>query len=296
MRLSIYTRTLTICLVLGALTPTVAHAWGFEAHRFIVEQAIERMPVEMRAFFEAHRATVVERSIDPDTWREAGFGALESPHHFFHADWKGYGPTPVTGILRDRGAAVARWGAAQVDRNGTLPWRTEEMHQRLRDAFAAYDRRGAFGRFDILFFSAWLAHYASDAYVPFHAVEDYDARGTSQEGIHARFESMLFERYRGRIVVVRAPQVPIHDPKEVVFLAVLEGARLVPGVLAADRQARGRRRAYDDRYWDAFFDSSGAVLERRLNASVATVAAMIVGAWEEAGRPRLPVGSVGARR
>jgi hypothetical protein len=127
-------------------------------------------------------------------------------------------------------------------------------------------------------------------------VEDYDARGTSQEGIHARFESMLFERYRGRIVVVRAPQVPIHDPKEVVFLAVLEGARLVPGVLAADRQARGRRRAYDDRYWDAFFDSSGAVLERRLNASVATVAAMIVGAWEEAGRPRLPVGSVGARR
>jgi hypothetical protein len=278
------------------LTPARVFAWGFEAHQFIVERAIARLPQEIRPFFEAYRSTFIERSIDPDTWREAGFSGLESAHHFFHADWKGYGADPRLGILRDHDAAVARWGTRQVDRNGTLPWRTEEMYGRLKEAFAAYADRGAFGRFDVLFFSAWLAHYASDAYVPFHAVEDYDGQSTGQAGIHARFESLLFERYRASLTVSPPPLAPVHDPGGAVFDAVIDGARLVPTVLAADRQARDRREDYDQAYWDAFYKASGPLLEQRLADSVALVAAMITGAWEEAGRPDLPLRTAAPRR
>lgn len=289
--------TLTLSVTLVALVaPRPAEAWGFEAHQFIVERAIARLPAPMRAFFEAHRAAIVERSIDPDTWREAGFGAIESPAHFFHADWQGFGSTPATGILRERDASVTRWGRVQVNRNGTLPWRTEEMYGKLRDAFEAYERRGPFGRFDIVFFSAWLAHYGSDAYVPFHAVEDYDGERSGQEGIHARFESILFERYQGRLRVPGASRAPIRDPRDVVFTAVLDGVGLVPAVLAADRAAAGPDRRYDDRYWDGFFAAVGGVLERRLDESVSTVAAMITGAWEAAGRPALPSGTPRAGR
>jgi hypothetical protein len=277
-------------LVMAALAvPGRADAWGYDAHTFIAGRAIALLPAELRPFFEAHRASFVERSIDPDTWRTAGFDAAESPRHFFHVDWEAYGPDPSAGMLRDHDAAVARWGRAAVEENGTLPWRAEEMHGRLRSAFESYARRGSFGRYDIVFFAAWLAHYVSDAHVPFHAVVNYDGQLTGQRGIHARFEAMLFERTRARLDVDAVPREPEPRPRDAVFEALLEGGPLAATVLAADARAREADRGYGDAYYDAFFAGSRGVLEQRLEQSIAAVAAMIAGAWEAAGRPPVPV-------
>jgi hypothetical protein len=68
-----------------------------------------------------------------------------------------------------------------------------------------------------------------------------------------------------------------------VFDALIEGTRLVPAILRADAAA-ARGGAYDDAYYDAFFREVRPVLERRLNESIAAVAAAITGAWEAAGR------------
>ena len=57
----------------------------------------------------------------------------------------------------------------------------------------------------------------------------------------------------------------------------------------SDLDAIGTRDVYDDAYYAAFFKANRAVLERRLNESIAAVAAMITGAWEAAGRPALPL-------
>jgi hypothetical protein len=46
---------------------------------------------------------------------------------------------------------------------------------------------------------------------------------------------------------------------------------------------------YDDAYYAAFYTANRTVLERRLNESIAAVAAMIAGAWEAAGKPPLPL-------
>ena len=67
-----------------------------------------------------------------------------------------------------------------------------------------------------------------------------------------------------------------------------EGTQLVPAILLHDRNAIGSRDLYNDEYYTAFFKAVGAVLERRLNESIAAVAAMIAGAWEIAGRPAVP--------
>jgi hypothetical protein len=56
-------------------------------------------------------------------------------------------------------------------------------------------------------------------------------------------------------------------------------------VLQSDRDAIGDRDVYDDAYYRAFFAANKAVMERRLNDSIAAVAGMITGAWEAAGRP-----------
>ena len=176
-----------------------------------------------------------------------------------------------------------------MDENGSVPWRTEEMYGNLRRAFESYNRRGTFGRYDILGFAAWLTHYVSDAHVPFHAVLNYDGQLSNQHGIHARFESYLFERYRDQLTIAPKPIAPIANPRDFIFETVLVGTRLVPPILASDLQAIGSREVYDDAYYAAFFKANRSVLERRLNESIAATAAMIAGAWEAAGRPRLPI-------
>jgi hypothetical protein len=280
-----------LCLLLAVVVlvvmPSPAHAWGFEAHQFIMDRAIALLPAELRPLFERHRAMVVERSIDPDTWRAAGFEG-ESKHHFLDLDWEGYGPYPFAELPRDYTAAVARFGIARIEENGTIPWRTEEFYGNLRRAFDGYARRGPFGRFDILFFSASLAHYVSDAHVPFHAVINYDGQLTGQQGIHARFESSLFERYRDRLTIAPVPREPIRTPRDFIFDRIVEGTQLVPPILEADRAAIGAGEEYAAEYYDRFFASNRPVLERRLSESIAAVAAMIAGAWEAAGRPAVP--------
>jgi hypothetical protein len=282
------TRLLLVVLIAGLALPGRADAWGFDAHHLIMERAIALLPAELRPLFEKHRAKVVERIIDPDTWRAAGFGD-EDPNHFLDLDWEGYGKDPFLELPRDYTAAVAKFGRARIQQNGTVPWRAEEMFGNLQRAFQDYSRRGAFGQIDIIHFSAWLSHYVSDAIQPFHGVINYDGQLTKQNGIHGRFESTLVERYKSQLVVSPTSLPPIRNPREFIFDRLLEDTRLTPGILKADLDAIGDRDVYDDRYFDAFFRATRPVLEQRLSESVAAVAAAITGAWEAAGRPPVPV-------
>jgi hypothetical protein len=283
------TRAVAIALALCLACAGRADAWGFEAHKFIMERAIALLPAELRPLFEKHRATLIERSIDPDTWRTAGFAHEEDSNHFLDLDWQGFGPYPFDGLPRDYTTAIAKFGRNRLRETGTLPWAVEERYGALKRAFEDYARRGAFGQNDIIFFSAWLTHYVSDAHVPFHAVINHDGQLTGQTGLHARFESATFERYRERLTIAPKPMAPIRDPRDFAFTTLLASNRLVPPILKADLDAIGSRDVYDDAYYDAFFASSRAVLERRLSEAIAATAAIITGAWEAAGRPALPV-------
>ena len=71
----------TAVLAAIVFVPSTAQAWGFEAHKFIVSSAIDILPEPLKPFFEANKAFIVERSIDPDLWRNAGF-TEEPPNRF----------------------------------------------------------------------------------------------------------------------------------------------------------------------------------------------------------------------
>ena len=276
-----------VALVTAVSVPTAA--WGFETHQFIADKAIALLPPELRPFFEANRAAFVERAIDPDTWQNAGYRGAEAPHHQLDIDWEGYGPYPFLGLPRDYTAAVAKFGLRRIEENGTLPWRTDEMYGNLRRAFNGYVGQGAFGRFAIVQNAAWLTHYVSDGYEPLHAVVNYDGQAGNQRGIHVRFEAILFERYRDTWTIAPKPLPPVTNPRDFMFDAILSGSRLAPAIDKADAEAIGTREVYDDRYYEAFRKGAGRIMEQRLNESIAAVAAMITGAWEAAGRPRVPV-------
>ena len=269
----------TACMV---LTPLPAAAWGFEAHKFIMGRAISLLPPQIRPFFEAARVPVVEHAIDPDLWRTAGWDE-ESSRHFLDMD--AYGPHPFTDLPRDMEDAIKKHGAEFVTKNGTLPWRTVEIHDKLVEAFR---QKQPYARENIKFFSSVIGHYVSDAHVPFHAALNYDGQLTQQVGIHARFESELFERYRTWMRISPRPVFRIRNPRDFMFETLTKSFVLVQPLLDADRAATAGRQHYDDGYYAMFFGKGRPLLERRLSESITAVASMITAAWVEAGRPALP--------
>src|ERR1043165_1717528 len=119
-------------LALSAIPTARVGAWGFNGHKFITERAIALLPGEIRPFFQKYRTTIVEHSIDPDTYRTMGW-TEEPPRHFLDMD--SYGPFPFTSLPHDYKEAVAARGADFVIKNGLVPWRTQEVYDMLRDAF-----------------------------------------------------------------------------------------------------------------------------------------------------------------
>ena len=271
----------------GALVLSAAErpaAWGFDAHRFVAERAIELLPAPIKPFFERNRSMIVEHAIDPDLWRTAGWTA-EPPNHFVDLD--AYGPPPFDALPHDKDEAIKKFGRDMVEKNGLLPWRLEEMYAKLVKAFADAKAERPFARENIKFLSAVIAHYVSDAHVPFHAVLNYDGQLTNQHGIHSRFESELFERYRKQLKVRPVPGQITKTPREFAFDTLTVSAGLVDPILAADLEAIGSGDVYDSKYYDRFFSKTRPTLERRLTDSIAMTAAVITKAWEEGGRPDL---------
>lgn len=279
-------RHLLFVLIAVVLLPAPAGAWGFEAHQFIMSRAIDMLPAPMRPFFEANRVFLVEHVLDPDLWRTAGF-TDEPPRHFLDMD--AYGAYPFSALPREYDAALEKYGVDTLSRNGLLPWRTAEMAGKLRRAFEDQQKQGAYALNDIKFFSSIIGHYVADAHPPLHAVVNYDGQLTAQYGLHYRWEGDLFVRYEKQLSIQPPPLKTVAMPRDFIFDTLLEGSRLATAVLDADREAIGTATLYDDRYFDAFFAKMKPVVERRLNESISSVASVIATAWEQAGKPALPL-------
>lgn len=282
-------RRAAACLLVLLCASASTGAWGFDAHRFIAGHAIDLLPAELKPLFEKRRAFIIERSIDPDLWRNVGW-TEEPPNHFLDMDHAAFGSYPFDGLPRDEAEAVQRFGREFVNQQGRLPWRVQEFYGKLQRAFESLKRQPMppFALDDIALFSAVLAHYVADGHVPLHAVVNYDGQLTSQQGLHARWEGDLFERYRARLQVSATPRAPVLVPRDFMFDTLLASNRLAAGVLDADRHAAEGRALYDDAYFDQFRDAQWPILERRVNESIAAVAAVITGAWQQAGRPPVP--------
>ncbi len=280
--------TTVVCIVLLWL-PATGRAWGFDAHKLIADRMIELLPPELKPLFEKRRAFIIERSIDPDLWRNVGW-ETEPPNHFLDMDYKGFGPYPFDGLPRDYAAAVQKFGKAVIHTQGLLPWRTAEFYGNLQREFESVKRQPAPGYAvdNILLHAAILAHYVSDGHVPLHAVVNYNGQVTGQEGLHSRWESELFERNRSRLKIAPAAAKAITNPREFMFDTLLASNRAAANVLESDLSAAAGREFYDDAYFDAFAKGTLPTLERRLNDSITAVASMIVGAWEHAGKPAIP--------
>ena len=283
-------RVAAVLLALMFTIPAAVSGWGFEGHKFIADRMIELLPAELKPLFEKRRTFIIEHTIDPDLWRTVGW-LDEPPNHFLDLDIEEFGPYPFDKLPREYDRAVQKFGKALFSQHGMLPWRAQEFYGMLQREFESLKRKPAPGYAldNIVLYSAILAHYVADAHVPLHAAENHNGQLTGQEGLHSRWETELFDRTRARLKVAPAAPKGVTDPRTFIFDALLASNLASKNVLESDQKAAAGREFYDDAYFEAFASGTQPILERRLNEAITGVASMIIGAWEQAGKPALPV-------
>src|SRR3984893_5783300 len=148
---------LAVMLSLG-LVPTGVSAWGGNGQKVVVNQAIDTLPAELRAYFESNRSFVVQHVTDPLD------AEMKSPalrhNHFIRLDK--YGRFPFDALPRGYKAAVNKFGKSKIESTGLLPWEIGVYSQKLTEAMKL-------GHWDeVKLNAAILAFYVAEAHDPFN--------------------------------------------------------------------------------------------------------------------------------
>jgi hypothetical protein len=267
-----------VCLTLPAAFPPHALAWGSNAHKLVVNKAIDTMPPEIRSFFEANRSALVQHVTDPLD-AEAKTPA-ERHNHFLYLDK--YGRFPFTALPRNYKAAVSRYGKSKLESTGLLPWQIGVYSQRLTEALKL-------GRWDdARLDAAVLASYVAEAHDPFNTTENFDGHLSSQTGINERFGATLVDRFSSFFPMRPSDAAFVSDPTDHAFDSCLSAHAWLEIILLADRNARLVGKSYDDEYFDRLYNQAAATLIRQLSDAATDVGSYWLTAWINAGRPQLP--------
>lgn len=261
-----------------AVFPSSAVAWGRNAHRLIINKAVDTLPADTRPFFEANRGFLMQHVTDPldalaknPSDRRNNFIALDK-----------YGRFPFAALPRSYKSAVTKFGKLKLEANGLLPWQIGVYSEKLTEAFKGGKWEEA--KLD----AAILAHYVAQAHDPFGTTDNIDGHLSGQAGINDRFGSSLIDRYSSFFPMRPNDASFISDPTDHAFDACLSAHRWLESVLLADRNALRGENSYTDEYYDRFYNEAGAILIRQLSDAATDIGSFWVTAWTNAGRPALP--------
>jgi hypothetical protein len=273
---SIARRLAVLALWLFAAQPLAA--WGPTAHDIVNTWAIQTLPPEMRAFFEANRQFIVEHANDPDAWMAKD--RYERMRHYIYLDK--YGIFPFLALPHSFRRAVEQYGSGRVNRDGLLPWQVGEHSLRLTEAFKSHNWE------QVKVEAAVLAHYVADAEDPLHVTRNFNGQLTSQTGLADRFEIRLLDRYSKFFILHPEDAVKIDDPTEYAFQTCLVAYTWLDSTLLADQRAREGLPDYTDEYFDRFYSQVGAAVMKGINQAAHDAGSYWYTAWINAGKPALP--------
>lgn len=269
---------LWIAATLSLALPHPVRAWGANGQKLVVNQAIETLPPDIRGYFEANRAFLVHHVTDP--LEAEAKNPSERHNHFIRLDK--YGRFPFEALPRSYKAAVTKYGKSRLESTGLLPWEIGFYSQKLTEAMKL-------GHWDeVKLHAAILASYVADAHDPFNTTDNFDGHLSNQTGINERFGSTLIDRFSSFFPMRPNDASFISDPTDHAFEACLSAHSWLENVLLTDRNARLEGKAYNDEYFDRFYNLSAAILIRQLSDAATDVGSYWLTAWINAGRPTLP--------
>jgi hypothetical protein len=261
-----------------ALTRSRIFAWGANAQKIVVNKAVDTLPLDIRPFFDANRAFLVQHVTDPLDAESKN--PSEKHDHFLYLDK--YGRFPFTALPRTYKAAVGKYGKSKLEATGLLPWQIGVYNAKLTEALKL-------GKWDeAKLDAAILAGYVSEAHDPFNTTDNFDGHLTLQTGINERFGVTLIDRFSSFFPMRPNDASFISDPTDHAFESCLSAHSSLETILLADRNARMAGKSYDDEYFDRFYNLTAATLIRQLSDAATDIGSYWLTAWINAGRPQLP--------
>ena len=265
-------------LVLWLIATAPAYAWGPTAHRLTNRWAVDTLPPEIRAFFQANREFLIEHANDPDAAMKKD--KHERELHYIYLDK--YGIFPYLKLPHSFDQAVERYGSGRIHRDGMLPWQVGKISLRLTEAFKTQNWE------EVKLDAALLGHYVADAHDPLHTTQNYDGQLTDQVGLADRFEIRLVDKFSSFFMFARRDASKITDPTEYAFDMVLESNTWADHIILADREALIGLPDYNEDYYDRFYSQVGSIVVRELSGAANDTGSYWYTAWLNAGRPELP--------
>lgn len=287
-------------LVVLSLSSTLLQAWGYWGHQHINRAAVFALPEEMRRFFYNHIDFMTEESVIPDVRKYAISDKAEPYRHYM--DLESFETIPQDSFPKTLKDATAKYDPVFLDKNGVLPWYIIDMTEKLTNAFKG--RKKA----EILFLSADLGHYVSDAHMPLHTALNHDGQLTDQRGIHSFWEAQIPELFGDSYNFYTGDAVFIPDVSKEVWRIINNSNALADTLLLVEKKAKeafGADKVYvkdekgaviKNKYgqwvrskeWAAAYHSAlNGMVEKQLRLSIAGTANFIYTAWVNAGKPDL---------
>jgi len=263
---------------LALLFPLHVVAWGDNAQRLIINHAVDTLPYDLRAFFEANRSFLVQHVNDPLNLIDQH----PNERNNFFIELDKYGKFPFDKLPRDYKAAVALYGKSKIDSTGLLPWQIGVYSQKLTEDLKTGKWEAA--KMD----AAFLAHFVAEAHDPFNTTENYDGHTSGQNGVNQRFNAALIDRFGSFFPVSPHDASFISDPTDHAFDACLSAHSQVESLLLADRVAKRGQSSYTDVYYDRFYNLAAGSLIKQLSDASTDVGSYWLTAWINAGKPQLP--------
>ncbi len=267
--------------LLSVLFSSLSFGWGAKGHQ-IVAYVGAQTASEGPAFWQSNADSLRILSTVPDrVWKGAATKADEAPTHWFQAD-AFYKPTDYAQIILfppKFSDAVTKYTAPVMIKNGTAPWRIEQMYNLALQSFKAHDMQKG------LEYVGTMTHYIGDLSQPLHVSENYDGAMTGNVGIHAFFETTnIVDEMAIRKDVLSRAQGLLKDPSflanfngtlmDIIFLEIERSIALRDTVINNDLRL-GRTR-----------NGASVQLELakdRLADGAATLAMVLNRFWKEAG-------------
>ena len=279
-----------IILILGC------SSWGFLAHKTIHQLAIYALPKKLGVFFYKNLDYEVYNSVRPDVRRKDD--KTEATKHFIDIDAPIFGENSIENMPKTWEDAVKKYSEDTLRKYGTVPWEIMKLQEKLTNSFRNKLKDS------ILYYSADLGHYISDAHVPLHTTINYDGQLSNQRGLHSLWESTVPEMSLESYNLYQDHKAKyLKDPLAEIWVKVKESKMMLDKVLADEISASGgftderkfkrserfgaMRKNYSGEFAKAYAERLGNTVNERMLESARCVSDFWFTAWVDAGCPDL---------
>lgn len=257
---------------------TPALCWDAQTHRLITRLAISASPTSpLKAHFVAEQVQLEEFSVEPDSVLRPMYGQAEGRRHYI--DLENFGSDPFARLSPGFIMMEQKYGAALLDRSGTLPWAIEDEAQKMRATWQAGDCA------EMLRHAGYLAHYVGDASQPLHTTRFYDGFTREDRGEHARLESTADSRVYELEELARnqAHAQQIDSVWNTVIPELRQSNALVGSVTSSDRAARLESGGNRSTYQAALMRSEESMIVRQIIDGATTLSSVWLFEWKQMG-------------